>query len=84
MVEGGKVMYFNVYQEQLMADERVKDALRKAEQARLVQMAKGSRQVQSRRPPVGAFLSSLLAPFTQSQRGPACEMVGVADVPNCC
>jgi hypothetical protein len=76
-------MYFNVYQEKLVAEERVKDALRKAERARLVQIAKGSRQVQSWRLPVGAFLSSLLALFTQSQRGPACEMVGVADVPIC-
>jgi hypothetical protein len=77
-------MYLNVYQEQLMAEERVKDALRKAEHAQLVQVARGSRQVQSWRPPVRAFLSSLLTLFTQSQRGPACEMVGVADVPNCC
>ena len=77
-------MYINVYQEQLMAEERVKDALREAERARLVRAAKGSRQVQSWRPPVEAFLSSLLAPFRQSQSGPACEMVGAADVPCRC
>jgi hypothetical protein len=76
-------MYFNVHQEQLVAEERVKDALRKAERARLVQIAKGSRQAQGW-PPVGMFLSSLLALFTQSQRGPECEMVGVGDVPSCC
>ena len=78
-------MYINVYQEQLMAEERVKDALREAERARLVRAAKGSRQVQSWRPPVEAFLNSLLAPFIrQSQSGPACEMVGAADVPCRC
>ena len=77
-------MYLNVYKEQVMAEERVKDALRKAEHAWLVQEVKGSRQAQCRRPLLGMFLSSLLAPFTQSQGGPAGEMVGVADVPNCC
>ncbi len=77
-------MYINVYQAELMAKERVKDALREEEHARLVQIAKGPRQVRGWRPPVGAFLSSLLALFARSQGGPAYEMAGAADVPCCC
>ena len=34
-------MWFNSFLEQRLREERVKDALRKAEQARLIQVAKG-------------------------------------------
>ena len=35
-------MWFNSFLEQRLREERVKDALRKAEQARLIQVAKGA------------------------------------------
>jgi len=42
-----------------MREERVKDALRKAEQARLMRAAKGPRKMRERHLPVALTLSSL-------------------------
>jgi hypothetical protein len=60
-------MMFNSYQAQRLAEERVKDALREAEQARLIQAAKGPRKVRRWRLPVALILNSLLALFMRSQ-----------------
>jgi len=48
---------------QWMAEERRKDALREAEDARLIRAAKGPRRPQGRRLPVALILSRLLSLF---------------------
>jgi hypothetical protein len=60
-------MMFNSYRAQRLAEERVKDALREAEQARLIQAAKGPRESGGWRRPVASALSSLLALFMRAQ-----------------
>ena len=52
-------MWFNPFLAQQMREERVKDALRKAEQARLMRAAKGPRKMRERHLPVALTLSSL-------------------------
>jgi hypothetical protein len=42
-------MYTNPFVAQLLAEERMRDAIRRNEQARLIQTAKGSRQTRQRR-----------------------------------
>jgi len=53
-------MWFNHYEAELVMKERVKDALRKAEQERLIRVAKGPRK--ARRPwiSVALMLNSLV------------------------
>ena len=60
-------MMFNPYLPQRLAEERVKDALREAEQARLIQAAKGPKTLRGWRLPVALILSSLLALFMRPQ-----------------
>ncbi len=60
-------MYFNPYEAQLLAKERMKDALREAEQERLIRAAKGPRKSRAWRLPVALILSSLLALFMRPQ-----------------
>jgi hypothetical protein len=60
-------MYFNLYEAQLLAKERMKDALREAEQERLIGAAKGLRKSRGWRLPVVLVLSSLLALFLRPQ-----------------
>jgi hypothetical protein len=60
-------MYFNPYEAQLLAKERMKDALREAEQERLIWAAKGPRKSRGWRLPVALVLSSLLALFMRPQ-----------------
>lgn len=52
-------MWFNSFLEQRLREERVKDALRKAEQARLIRVAKGPRKMRERHLPVALTLSTL-------------------------
>jgi len=54
-------MWFNHYEAELVMKERVKDALRKAEQERLIRAAKGPRKVRGWRLPVALVFSSLLS-----------------------
>ena len=52
--------FINPYLVQRLAEERVKDALREAEQARLIRAAKGPRKARKERfNVVGAILSGL-------------------------
>jgi hypothetical protein len=60
-------MYFNPDEVQLLARERMKDALREAEQERLIRAAKGPRKSRGWRLPVALVLSSLLALFIRPQ-----------------
>ncbi len=60
-------MYFNPYEAQLLAKERMKDALREAEQERLIRAAKDPRKSRGWRLPVALVLSSLLALFMRPQ-----------------
>ena len=57
-------MWLNHYEAERIMEERVKDALRKAEQARLIRAAKGPRKSRRGRWPVMLILKSLLAIFT--------------------
>jgi len=50
-----------------LAEERMKDAMRQAEQARLIRAAKGPRKVRRWGLPVAFILSSLLALFMRPQ-----------------
>ena len=60
-------MYLNVYEVQLIASERMKDAIREAERARLIRSAKGSRLSSRRRWPVALTLTSLSGILTGSR-----------------
>lgn len=60
-------MYFNWYEAQLLAEERIKDRLQEAEQARLIRAAKGPQEVGGWRLRVALILSSLLALFMRPQ-----------------
>ena len=60
-------MMYNPYLAQQLREERVKDALRNAEQARLIRAAEGPRKSQGWRLPVTLILKSLLALFIRSQ-----------------
>jgi hypothetical protein len=60
-------MMFNPYLPQRLAEERVKDAMREAEQARLTRSAKGPRKSRGWRLPLALILSNLLALFMRSQ-----------------
>jgi hypothetical protein len=77
-------MYLNLCEAQVMARERMKDAMREAEHFRLIQSAKGSWQTRKWQLPVGFILSSLSDLFSRRQTSPAYEMVGQSDVPSCC
>jgi len=57
-------MLFNHYEAEQIMKERVKDALRKAEQALLIRAAKGPRESRGWWWPVTLILTSLLAIFT--------------------
>ncbi len=61
-------MSFNPFGAQQMARERMKDAMREAEQDRLIRAAKGPRQVREWRLPVALILSSLLTLFMRVDR----------------
>ena len=61
-------MSFNPCGAQQMARERMKDAMREAEQDRLIRAAKGPRQVREWRLPVALILSSLLTLFMRVDR----------------
>jgi len=54
-------MWLNHYEAELMMEERVKDALREAEQERLIRVAKGPRKARERRSPVRLAFASLLS-----------------------
>ena len=56
-------MILNPFTAQRLAKERMKDALREAEHARLIRAAKGPRRPQGRRLPVALILSRLLSLF---------------------
>jgi len=45
MKKGGRAMWFNPFLAQRLAEERMKDAQREAEQARLIRTAKSARRV---------------------------------------
>jgi hypothetical protein len=60
-------MYFNTYEAQQIAGERMKDAMREAERDRLIRVARGPRQVREWRLPVASILSSLLTLFMRAQ-----------------
>ena len=60
-------MIFNPYLAERLAGERMKDALRKAEQAQLIRAAKGPRKVRDQGLPVMLVLNSLLALFIRPQ-----------------
>ena len=51
---------FNPFLAELLAEERRKDAMRDAEQARLIRVAKGPRKARGWAQPVTLILSSLL------------------------
>jgi len=65
-------MCLNVYEIQLIARQRMKDAIREAEQARLIRSAKGSRLSSRRRWPVALTLTSLLGILTSSRPNEPC------------
>jgi hypothetical protein len=77
-------MYLNLYEAQVMATERMKDAMREAEHFRLIESTKDPRPERKWRLSVGVILSSLSDLFTRRQTSPAYEMVGPSDVPSCC
>jgi hypothetical protein len=56
-------MYFNPYEAHQVVRERMKDAMREAEQGRLIRAAKGPRQVREWQLRVALILSSLLTLF---------------------
>lgn len=60
-------MYFNPYRAQAYMEERVKDALRKAEEARPIREARGSRKMWGWRRLVVLSPESLLAIFTDGR-----------------
>lgn len=60
-------MYFNPFATQLLAEERMKDAMRQAEQARLIRAVKGSGKSWRGRLPMILALISLLAFFMQPE-----------------
>ena len=53
-------MYFDPYLAQRLAEERIKDRLREAEQYRLIRAAKGPRKVRGWWTSVALMLSSLV------------------------
>jgi hypothetical protein len=57
-------MWFNHYEAELIIKERVKDALREAEQTRLIRLAEGRSKSRRWRWPVTVTLKGLLAIFT--------------------
>jgi hypothetical protein len=60
-------MLFNPYLAQRLAQERTRDAMRNAEQARLIRAARGPRKISEWRLPVALPLSILLALFVRPQ-----------------
>ena len=54
------MLWFNPYLAERLAEERRKDAMREAEQARLIRAAKGPRKVRGWWLPVVSILGSLL------------------------
>jgi len=60
-------MWFNPFLAQQLAEERMKDAMREAEQARLIRAVQGPRKARGWRLPVALILSSLLALFMRPQ-----------------
>ena len=60
-------MGFNPFTVELLAEERIKDAMHQAEQARLIRAAKGSGKSRRWRMPMILALKSLLALFIRSQ-----------------
>jgi hypothetical protein len=60
-------MYLNEFVTQLVAEERMKDAMRQAEQARLIREVEGSRESWRWRLPMILALKSLLALFIRPQ-----------------
>jgi len=53
-------MYFDSYLAQRLAEERIKDRLREAEQERLIRAAKGPQKTRGWWTPVALMLGSLL------------------------
>jgi hypothetical protein len=60
-------MLYNPYLAERVGEERIKDALREAEQARLIRAAEGPSKVREWRLPAVSILSSLLVLFTRPQ-----------------
>ena len=54
------MLFINPYLAQRLAEERMKDALREAEQERLIRAAKGPRKARERQSPVKLTFVSLL------------------------
>ena len=61
-------MYFNPFTIQLLAEERIKDAMRQAEQARLIRVVKGSAKSGRWRLPKVLTLKNSLTLFNRPQR----------------
>lgn len=72
------------YQAQMIAWERMKDAIREAEQDRLVRLAKSPRQVRKWRLPTRQTLGSLSTLFARRQTSPAFDVAARSDAPSCC
>ncbi len=60
-------MYFDPYLAQRLAEERIKDRLREAEQYRLVRAAQGPRKAWGRWTPVALMLGSLVGLVVRPQ-----------------
>ena len=60
-------MSFNPFEIELLAEERIKDAMRQAERARLIRAVKGSGKSRRWWMPMILALKSLLALFIQPQ-----------------
>ncbi len=56
------MMLFSHYEAERIMEERVKDALREAEQERLIRAAKGCEKARERRSPGTLILGRLLGP----------------------
>jgi len=60
-------MYFDPYLAQWLAEERIKDRLREAEQYRLIRAAKGPRKTRGWWTPVALMLGSLVGLVVRPQ-----------------
>ncbi len=60
-------MYFDPYLAQRLAEERIKDRLREAEQYRLIRAAKGPRKTRGWWTPVALMLGSLVGLVVRPQ-----------------
>jgi len=60
-------MYFDSYLAQRLAEERIKDRLREAEQYRLIRAAQGSRKARGWWTPLALMLGSLVGLIVRPQ-----------------